>query len=109
MKKILKEEVLAAESREIARRNIAIVKKWVESTKKVSWIESNGGMCFPKLKGVKSSARFAEYLLKNHDTLVSPGFFFGLDGHIRIGLGGPGEILEGGLAQLGEALKAYRE
>jgi len=109
MKKILKDEALAADSREIAKRNVALVKKWVESNKRVSWVESNGGMCFPKLKGVKSSVKFAEYMLKNHDTLVSPGHFFGLERHIRIGLGGPADILEGGLANLSKALETYRE
>ena len=105
IKIILKDDKIGQESKAIANRNIALVKMWVESQPKVSWVESNGGMCFPKIKGLKSSVKFAEYMLKNYDTLVSPGYFFGLEGHVRIGLGGPGEVLSGGLDNLSKALK----
>ena len=109
MKKILVDDKIAQESRAIAKRNIAIVKMWVESQKNVSWVESCGGMCFPKLKGIKDSVKFAKYLLIKYETLVSPGYFFGLEGHVRIGLGGPGEILESGLDNLGKAIKEFKK
>jgi aspartate/methionine/tyrosine aminotransferase len=105
MKIILKDEKIGKESRAIAKRNIALVKMWVQSQDKVAWVESNGGMCFPKIKGLRSSVKFAEYMLKKYDTLVSPGYFFGLEGHVRIGLGGPGDVLQGGLERLSKALK----
>ncbi len=109
MKKILVDDKIAQESRAIAKRNIAIVKMWIESQKNVSWVESSGGMCFPKLKGIKDSVKFAKYLLIKYETLVSPGYFFGLEGHVRIGLGGPGEILESGLDNLGKAIKEFKK
>jgi aspartate/methionine/tyrosine aminotransferase len=102
---ILRDEKAPLESRAIARRNIALVKMWVETQDKVSWVESHGGMCFPKIKGLKDSVKFAKYLLDKYDTAVSPGFFFGTEGHIRIGLGGPGDVLQGGLDRLSKALK----
>lgn len=109
MKKILADKSIAESSRAVARRNVAIVKAWVESTKGISWVPSNGGMCFPRIRGVKDSLKFAKFVFHDYSVVVSPGHYFGLEGHVRIGLGGPGEVLEQGLPLLGQAVKAYKE
>jgi len=109
MKKILADKKVPEESRAIARRNIALVGSWVESTKGVSWVPSNGGMCFPRLRGIKDSLKFALYVMEKYSTVVSPGHYFGLEGHVRIGLGGPGDVLEKGLELVGKALKDYEK
>lgn len=108
MKKILADKKVPEESRAVARNNIALVKAWVESTRGVSWVPSNGGMCFPRIRAAKDSLKFARYVMEKYSTVVSPGFYFGLEGHVRIGLGGPDEIMAKGLEMLTEAIKSYK-
>ena len=43
-------------------------------------------------------------LRERYDTAIVPGRFFGLADHFRIGIGGPTEMVEEGLARLGAAL-----
>ena len=43
-------------------------------------------------------------LRERHETTVVPGRFFGARDHFRLALGGPTEVLEGGLARLASAL-----
>jgi aspartate/methionine/tyrosine aminotransferase len=47
-----------------------------------------------------------DLLRSQYDTSIVPGRFFGLADHFRIGIGGPTEIVEEGLARLGAALDA---
>ena len=51
--------------------------------------------------------RLSDLLRSQYDTSVVPGRFFGLADHFRIGIGGPTEIVEEGLARLGAALDAF--
>ena len=46
-------------------------------------------------------------LQKKYDTLVSPGEFFGMPGHVRLGFGIDPKILKEGLNRVSRALK-YR-
>jgi aspartate/methionine/tyrosine aminotransferase len=48
--------------------------------------------------------RLHAHLRERHDTAIVPGRFFGVADHFRIGVGGPTEIVEEGLARLGAAL-----
>jgi len=88
---------------------VALVTAWVESTRGVSWVPSNGGMCFPRIRAAKDSLKFARFVMDKYSTVVSPGSYFGLEGHERIGLGGPDVIMAKGLEMLGEAIKTYKK
>jgi aspartate/methionine/tyrosine aminotransferase len=61
--------------------------------------------CFPRLLRGDVDA-LHERLRARWETAIVPGRFFGLADHFRIGIGGPTEMVAGGLARLGEALDA---
>jgi hypothetical protein len=47
-------------------------------------------------------------LLNRYDTSIVPGKWFEMPDHFRLGLGGPTDLLEQGLARLGAALDEIR-
>jgi aspartate/methionine/tyrosine aminotransferase len=107
-KGILSNRRILEEARALAARNMSIVKDWVQHTERVSWVEPGGGIvCFPRLEGIQDSRAFARYLFDEHGTLVSPGYFFGAEGHIRIGCGCDQDTLKGGLEAIATALPAF--
>jgi aspartate/methionine/tyrosine aminotransferase len=63
----------------------------------------HGITAFPRLIGGDVDRLHAR-LRERHDTAIVPGRFFGLADHFRIGVGGPTEMVEEGLARLGAAL-----
>ncbi|MDG2523038.1 pyridoxal phosphate-dependent aminotransferase [Caulobacter segnis] len=63
-----------------------------------------GCMYFPRVIDVDDTLALSERLWDEHRLLVAPGEFFGLPGHIRIGMGGDVEALDRGLARLAQAL-----
>lgn len=67
----------------------------------------HGITAFPRLRRGDVDALNAR-LRADHDTSIVPGRFFGLADHFRIGVGGPTEMVEEGLARLGAALDATR-
>ncbi len=62
---------------------------------------------FPKLLH-GSPDRLDDLLRSQYDASIVPGRFFGLADHFRIGIGGPTEIIEGGLERIGAALDELR-
>jgi aspartate/methionine/tyrosine aminotransferase len=66
----------------------------------------NSTVVFPRIRGVRDTGAFAERLLAERGTAIVPGRFFEAPAHFRLGFGGPGEVVEAGLAQLGAALDA---
>ncbi len=59
-----------------------------------------GTLLFPRIKGVEDAAGFAERLYAEHETAVVPGAFFDAPAHFRIGVGGPPDVVAGGLARI---------
>ena len=55
--------------------------------------------------GARSSAELAETLRATYGVLVVPGVHFGLEHHLRIGIGGDAGLLREGLARLGRVLE----
>ena len=102
-------EELLARTRRILRENRAIVADWVDGHPAIHRIPPEaGGVTLIRYSGPRSSAVLAEHLRADHDVLVVPGSHFGLDHHLRIGLGGePGPLREG-LARLGRVLETNR-
>jgi hypothetical protein len=54
------------------------------------------------------STALAERLRAETSTLVVPGDAYGLDGHLRVGIGAPRTTLEAGLERLGTVLARVR-
>ena len=67
-----------------------------------------GGVTLIRYAGTRSSAELAEHLRTAHDVLVVPGAHFGLEQHLRIGIGGDAGLLREGLTRLGRVLASVR-
>ena len=97
---------LIARTRRILRENQAIVADWVARHPRVRQVPPEaGGVALIRYSGARPSAELAERLRADHGVLVVPGAHFGLEHHLRIGIGGEPEPLREGLARLGRALE----
>lgn len=68
---------------------------------------SGGITAFPRLRSGRVDDLHA--LLRNrYETSIVPGHFFEMPDHFRMGIGGPTDMVEGGLARLGAALDTMR-
>lgn len=90
---------------EMAQANRDRLGVWLASMPGSSWIAPTDGLvAFPGLALPLPSLAFAERLRAKRRVSVTPGGFFGHDGHLRVGLG----LLEGafaeGLARVAEAM-----
>jgi aspartate/methionine/tyrosine aminotransferase len=56
------------------------------------------------LRGQADAGPFVQQLVDTHGVAVAPGHFFDRPAHFRISLAGRTEVLEQGLARIGEAL-----
>lgn len=100
---------LIARTRRILRENQAIVGEWAARHPAVRQIPPEaGGVTLIRYSGDRPSTELAERLRADHGLLVVPGSHFGLEHHLRIGIGGePGPLREG-LAKLGRVLETDR-
>ena len=93
-------------ARAIAKRGMDVMGEWVDSRDDVSWVPPYAGIiCFPRIEGVVDTVSLAKRALEEHGVMTSPGEFFGLPGHLRIGVGHPDiEHVREGLQLLGETM-----
>ena len=98
-------ERLLARTRGRLRENQAIVRTWVSEQRGIRQIPPGaGGVTLLRYPGARPSAQLAETLRTMHGVLVVPGAHFGLEHHLRVGIGGDASLLREGLARLGRAL-----
>ena len=96
---------LLARTRDRLRKNQAVVGTWVSERRGVRQIPPEaGGVTLMRYPETRSSAELAETLRTRYGVLVVPGVHFGLEHHLRIGIGGDAELLREGLARLGRVL-----
>ncbi len=96
-------EMVVAMQRQRLDRNRAIAAQFVASEPKLSWVQPEAGTVgFLRLEGGDVDGLVRRLLAD--DTLVTPGRFFGVDDHFRIGFGMEQAHLEEGLRRLGRAL-----
>ena len=89
----------------ILRINSALMRGFLKTRPELEYVDPAGGtVLFPRIRGVASADRFAERLLKERETAIVPGRFFGAPAHFRIGFSGATDALRGGLAAIGAAL-----
>jgi len=100
-------ERLYARTRAILQENLSIVRDWVGTLgPRFSLREpAAGAICFMKCDVDLPSAEIAERVRVNQSTLIVPGSFLGLEGYLRLWLGGRSEHLREGLRRIGEELK----
>ncbi|MBW2458276.1 MAG: aminotransferase class I/II-fold pyridoxal phosphate-dependent enzyme [Deltaproteobacteria bacterium] len=100
---------LQARAAEVRRRNLPILEQWVADHPEVSWHPPEAGViAFPRVTDRGDVSALCDQLLRDHDTLVVPGSFFGAPGHIRIGFGMAAGELREGLSHLSRVLTAAR-
>ena len=96
---------LEARARSIIEPNLEHLTRFLASRNDLSWVKPDGGtVAFPGLEGAPDTDSFAERLLRDHETAVVPGRFFGAPSHFRIAFGVRPETLERGLEAIARAL-----
>ena len=95
-----------ARTREILRRNLPIARDWIAQFRgRLTWREPQAGaIALVKYDGTVPSLEIAERVRVNQSTLIVPGAHVGLEGYLRIWLGGREEFLGEGLRRIGVEL-----
>ncbi|WP_157961352.1 aminotransferase class I/II-fold pyridoxal phosphate-dependent enzyme [Microvirga flavescens] len=94
-------ERILARGRAVLRENADIVARWVEKQNRWSWQRpAAGGMAFLRYDFDMPSETLSEELRKEESVFVVAGSWFGIENHIRVGIGVEKEHLIEGLARL---------
>ena len=95
-------------TREILQHNLPIAREWVASFGgAVTWREPQAGaIALIKYAREVPSLDVAERVRTRQSTLIVPGSHVGLEGYLRIWLGGHEEFLREGLRRIGTELRA---
>ena len=95
-----------ARTRDILRRNLPVAREWIATFGGLlSWREPQAGaIALLRYEGDMPSVTLAERVRRNQSTLIVPGAHVGLEGHLRIWLGGRDEFLREGLRRIGQEL-----
>jgi aspartate/methionine/tyrosine aminotransferase len=93
---------------EILRHNLPIAREWVDAFGgRLQWTEPTAGAIgLMKYDTDTASLAIAERVRVNQNTLIVPGTHVGIEGHLRIWLGGKEAYLREGLRRIGTELKA---
>jgi aspartate/methionine/tyrosine aminotransferase len=94
-------------TRSILRHNLPIAREWLAGFGgRVTWREPQAGaIALVKYEGEVPSLAIAERVRVNQSTLIVPGRHVGLEGYLRIWLGGREEFLREGLRRIGLELR----
>jgi aspartate/methionine/tyrosine aminotransferase len=97
-----------ARTREILRHNLPIARAWVESFGgRLTWREPQAGAIgLLKYDADTPSLDIAERVRTRQSTLIVPGRHVGLEGCLRVWLGGREDYLREGLRRIGTELRA---
>jgi aspartate/methionine/tyrosine aminotransferase len=95
-------------TREILRHNLPIAREWIAGFGgRLTWREPQAGaIALVKYAADIGSLELAERVRVNQSTLIVPGIHVGLEGYLRIWLGGREDFLREGLRRIGAELKA---
>ncbi len=96
-----------ARTREILAHNLPIARQWIESFGgRVTWRQpAAGAIALIKYDSSIPSVELAERIRVRQNTLVVPGSHVGLEGYLRIWLGGHEAFLREGLRRIGVELR----
>jgi aspartate/methionine/tyrosine aminotransferase len=96
---------LEQRSRDVYTRAWPIVHEWLERRPHL-FCPGNDGAVFVliRLPDGLGAAPFVDHLVRRHDTLVVPGGFFQLPGHVRLGFAVEPALLREGLRRIDAAL-----
>jgi aspartate/methionine/tyrosine aminotransferase len=101
-------EKLYARTRAILRQNLPVMRRWAESFDGfLTFREPQAGaLCLMRYGSTTPSYELAERIRTRQSVLIVPGVHLGLEGYIRVWLGGKPEFLAEGLRRIGIELRA---
>ena len=93
-------------TRNILRHNLPIAREWIDAFGgRLTWREPQAGaIALLNYNSATPSLEVAERIRKNQNTLIVPGSHVGLEGYIRVWLGGRADFLREGLRRIGAEL-----
>jgi aspartate/methionine/tyrosine aminotransferase len=96
-------ERLYSRTRAILRQNLPVMRKWVDSFDGfLTFREPQAGaLCLMRYNSATPSCEICERVRVNQSVLIVPGAHLGLEGFLRIWLGGKPEFLAEGLRRIG--------
>jgi len=96
-------EKLYARTRAILQHNLPIMRAWVDSFQgHLSFREPKAGaLCLVRYNSGQPSYELCERIRVNQSVLIVPGSHLGLEGYVRLWLGGKPEFLTEGLRRVG--------
>jgi len=98
-------ETILAGSRDLTRRNLAILDRWVTSRDDVDFVKPAAGTtALIAYTAPIGSYEFCTRLMERTGVMVTPGAAFDIEGTFRIGFADDTDTLEKGLELLGEYL-----
>ncbi len=99
-------EKLYARTRSILQYNLPIMRQWVESFGGfLAFREPQAGaLCLVRYHSPEPSYELCERVRTTQSVLIVPGSHLGLEGYVRLWLGGKPEFLREGLRRVGQAL-----
>ena len=97
-----------ARTRQILKHNLPIAREWIAGFDGLlTWRELQAGaIALLQYRGDLPSLEVAERVRRNQSTLIVPGAHVGLEGYVRIWLGGREDFLREGLRRIGEEVSA---
>ena len=97
-----------ARTRTILQHNLPIAREWIAGfTGRLTWREPKAGaIALVRYDAAVPSVEIAERVRVNQSTLIVPGVHVGLEGYLRIWLGGREDFLIEGLRRIGAELAA---
>lgn len=100
-------ERLYARTRTILRENLPIVREWAESFGGfLTFREPRAGaLCLIRYNSATPSVELCERIRVNHSVLIVPGAQLGVEGFMRIWIGGKVDFLKEGLRRIGQELR----
>jgi hypothetical protein len=101
-------EMCYARTREILRHNLPLFKEWLASLGgRLCFHEpAAGAIALCKYSASISSVELCERIRQRHSVLIVPGAHLGLEGYVRIWLGGRPEFMQEGLRRIAMELQA---
>lgn len=104
---VMNRERCYGRTRELLTANLQIAREWVASFEGLlEWREPEAGaIALVKYRADIRSADLCERMRVRQSTLVVPGAYVGLEGYLRIWLGGREEYLREGLRRIGVELR----
>jgi len=103
----LNREKCYARTREILQNNLPAMQEWIEGFRGfLEWREpAAGAMALIRYGAEIASYELCERVRRKQKTLIVPGIHLGLEGYIRVWMGGRPEFLAEGLRRIGEELR----